>query len=319
MKIKNSGNIVFVFCLALSFLFFASCTKTNVPPTQPNSNTIRSIISSSSNATFLDTAIRRAGLDSMYTNQGPFTFFAATDQAFTAAGITNSIFDNLTDSQLKKIILYNTIYPAVTSSQLPTGPNASIQTVSGDSIFVTNNGNGIYVNGIPVVTADLIVSNGIIDAVSQLILPPAGLISQIAQADTSFSYFDTAVARTSAGGINVGNMLSNGNIYTLFLPDNDAFRLAGYATIADINAADPDTLARVLLYHILPTRTFTSDFITSQGQQTLLNNETVSFGIIAGTSYAVKGNGNITPSAIIASNIMARNGVIHVINQLLKP
>ena len=115
--------------------------------------------------------------------------------------------------------------------------NASIQTISGDSIFITNNGAGIYVNGIPVVTADLMVSNGIIDAVSQLILPPAGSILQIAQADTTFSYFDTAIARTSAGEINVGNVLSNGNIYTLFLPDNDAFRLAGYATIADINVA----------------------------------------------------------------------------------
>ena len=111
MKSKISGKIIFVFCLAVySFLFFTSCVKSNVPQTQNNSNTIKSIIASSNNATLLDTAITRAGLDSMYTYKGPFTFFAATDQAFAAAGITNSVFNNLTDSQLKKIILYNTIY-----------------------------------------------------------------------------------------------------------------------------------------------------------------------------------------------------------------
>ncbi|HEY4874610.1 MAG TPA: fasciclin domain-containing protein, partial [Puia sp.] len=314
------GKIIVLFCLsAYSFLVFTGCVKSNIPTTTTNTNTLKSVIASSSNATLLDTALTRAGLDSIYTYGGPFTFFVATDQAFLLAGITPSIFDSLPDSLLKKIILYNTLYPAVVSSQLPVGPDAAVITNSGDSVFITNNGTGAYINGIQIESFDLSVNNGLIDAVAQLVLPPAGTIMQIVQTDTSFSYFAAAVARTSAGETSIGNVLSDGNIFTVFLPDNDAFRAAGYTTTADISAADPDTLARVLQYHILLKRAFTSDFITAQSQQTLLANNTVTIGLVGGGIYAVKGNSNASPSVIIASNIMAHNGVIQVIGQLLTP
>jgi uncharacterized surface protein with fasciclin (FAS1) repeats len=320
MKAKISGNIIVIGLAVGSVLYFTGCVKSNIPNTTTTSNSIKTIIASSTNATLLDTAFTKAGLDSLYTYGGPFTFFAATDGAFLLAGITPAIFDTLPDSLLKKIIQYNTLYPAVLSSQLPAGPDAPVLTTSGDSVFITNNGSGAYINGIQIESFDLPVNNGLIDAVAQLVLPPAGTIMQIVQTDTSFNYFATAVARTSAGETNIGNILSSGNIYTLILPDNDAFRGAGYATTADVSAADPDTLAKVLLYHILPKRVFTSDFISNtQTQQTLLPNSAVTFSLSTGGVYAVKGNSNGIPSAILSSNIMAHNGVIQVIDQLLTP
>jgi uncharacterized surface protein with fasciclin (FAS1) repeats len=319
MRAKILTNIIVTFCLSGSFLFFAGCVKSNIPNTNTNSNTITSIISNSTNATLLDTGLARAGLDSVYTYGGPFTFFVATDEAFILAGITDSVFDNLPDSQIKKIILYNTLPGIILVSQLPTGPNAPVQTITGDSVFITNSGEGMYIDGIQIESTDLIATNGVIDAVAKLVLPPAGTILQVAQADTSFSYFTAAVARTSAAQTDVGSILSNGNIYTLFLPDNNAFRDAGYATIADVSAANPDSLSTVLLYHILPKRTFTSDFQTTQTQQTLLTNKTVTYGLLGGSAYAVSGMGNAGPSIILSSNIMAHNGVIQVIGQLLVP
>jgi uncharacterized surface protein with fasciclin (FAS1) repeats len=319
MKAKISGNII-VICLTLScVLYFAGCVKSNIPNTSTTSNSIKTIIANSSNATLLDTAITRAGLDSMYTNEGLFTFFVATDQAFIYAGITDSVFDNLPDSQLKKIIFYNTISSNALPGPLPAGPNAPVQTFSGDSVFITNNGSGMFINGIQIESTNLVASNGVIDAVAKLVLPPAGTLLQVAQADTFFSYFSAAVARTSAGQTDIGAILSNGNIYTVFLPDNDAFRNAGYATITDVSAANPDTLSNMLLYHILPKRAFTSDFQTTQTQQTLLTNKTVTFGLLGGSAYAVDGIGNAGPSIILFSNIMAHNGVIQVIGQLLVP
>src|SRR5579862_5493210 len=183
MKAKISGNIMVFFCLsAYALLFFTGCVKSNVPSTGTNTNTLKSVIANSSNATLLDTALTRTGLDSLYTYGGPFTFFVATDEAFLLSGITPAIFDALPDSLLKKIILYNTLYPAVLSGQLPIGPNAPVITNSGDSVFITNNGSGAYINGIQIESFDLSVSNGLIDAVARLVLPPAGTIMQIAQA-----------------------------------------------------------------------------------------------------------------------------------------
>ncbi|HSZ86473.1 MAG TPA: fasciclin domain-containing protein, partial [Puia sp.] len=321
-KTKISGNGI-IFCLALSsVLYFIGCVKSNIPNTTTTSNSIKTIIANSTNATLLDTAFTRAGLDSVYTYGGPFTFFVATDGAFIMAGITDSVFDNLPDSQLKKIILYNTLPLNSLPGQLPTGTNVSVQTISGDSVFITNNnsnGSDMFINGIQIESTGLIASNGVIDAVAKLVLPPAGTILQVAQADTSFSYFAAAVARTSAGQTDIGSILSNGNVYTLFLPDNNAFRGAGYATTADVSAANPDSLATILLYHILPKRVFTSDFQSAQTQQTLLTNKTVTYGLLGGSAYAVSGFGNSGPSIVLFSNIMAHNGVIQVIGQLLIP
>jgi uncharacterized surface protein with fasciclin (FAS1) repeats len=319
MKAKISGTII-LFCVGVClFLVFTGCVKSNVPNSNTNSNTIKSIIVNSSNATLLDTALMRTGLDSMYAFEGPFTFFVATDQAFIYAGITNTVFDTLSDSQLQKILFYNTLSGAITSTLLPVGPDASVQTYSGDSVFITNNGSGMFINGIQIESTDLIASNGVIDAVAKLVLPPAGSIMQIAQADTSMSFFVAAVARTSLSQTDVGALMASGNIYTVFIPNNAAFRNVGYLSTAAVSSANPDSLSNVLLYHILPKRAFTSDFQTSQTQQTLLTNKTVTYGFLGGSTYAVQGIGNAYPSEILTANIMAHNGVIQVISQLLTP
>jgi uncharacterized surface protein with fasciclin (FAS1) repeats len=320
MKIKTSFRII-ILCssLAIFMNIFSGCVKSNTPPANTYQNTITSILQSSNNVTLLNTALTRTGLDSLFNYYGPFTFFVTTDGAFVSVGITDTVFDNLPDSQLRKIVLYSALPVGLGSTQLPVGPNASTQTVLGDSVFITNNGSGIFVNGIQLVSTDVIASNGVIDAVAKPLLPPAGNFMQIAQADTSFSYFVAAVNRTTAGQINISALLSSGNIYTLFLPTNGAFQTIGYSSIDAINNADPDSLGTVLEYHLLSGRFFTSDFVSGQTHPTLLTNKSVTWGLLGGTAYGVKGSGNSSIIVISTPNIMARNGVIHVIGQLLSP
>ncbi|HLX93138.1 MAG TPA: fasciclin domain-containing protein [Puia sp.] len=318
MRAKNYavGNVFIGF--AVCGLFLGSCVKSAVPNTNTKSNTITAVITNSSNATLTDTAFTRAGLDSMFNNGGPFTFFVATDAAWLLAGISDTTFDRLPDSVIRHIILYNTIPQSLSASQLPTGPDSPLKTLSGDTAFITSNGAGIFFDGIQIESTDLIASNGLIDAMAQLVLPPFGTVQQVLQADSSTTYLAAAIARTSAAQLNIGTVLSSG-VFTVFAPSNQAFRNAGFASISDINNANPDSLSTILIYHLVPKRVFTTDINTSLIEPTLVTNKTITFGSLGNGNFAVLGAGNANPSPIIASNIMAYKGVIHVITQVLIP
>lgn len=76
------------------------------------------------------------------------------------------------------------------------------------------------------------------------------------------------------------------------------------------------TLTSILTYHVIGARIFSSDLIDGE-QATASNGEKVTIGLMSGAT--VKGMSNSTPSNIIAANIVATNGVIHMIDQVLLP
>ena len=284
----------------------------------PLPGTIAAQVSSNPNFTLLKAAVVKGGLAATLDGAGPFTVFAPSDNAFLASGITSSVISALSVGKLDTILLYHTIAGKILSSQVPAGPNAKVITAGGDSIFVTNNANGVFVNGIPVVTADVPASNGVIHVLNKVLLPSFGQnLVQVASSDTTFSYLVAAVVRASQGSTNVAGLLSSGGIFTVFAPTNNAFRAAGFATVDAINAADPNTLAGILAYHVLPGRVFSSDLTNGATPGTISGgNLTIA---LSQSGATVMGKSNMTASNIIGVNIMATNGVIHVIDSVLLP
>jgi uncharacterized surface protein with fasciclin (FAS1) repeats len=80
-------------------------------------------------------------------------------------------------------LLYHTLPASVASSAVPAGrPNANVITASGDSIFVTINSNGVFVNGVRVTQADILASNDVIHRIGRVLNSPVGNIVQTAAA-----------------------------------------------------------------------------------------------------------------------------------------
>ena len=293
-----------------------SCKKDAVTvPAGPG--TITAHVSAAPNLTLLKSAVVKAELAPTLDGPGPFTVFAPTDDAFAASGITSTVISSLSAEKLKAILLYHTLGAKVVAMDVPAGPNAKVVTAGGDSVFVTKNANGVFVNGINVVTADIAASNGVIHTISKVLLPPAGNIVEVASADTTFSFLVAAVVKASTGSTNVAAILSGTSILTVFAPTNNAFRAAGFATIDAVKAASASTLTAILTYHVIPGRIFSSD-LTNGAQPTTANGGKVTIGL-SGSGATVKGSTNTSLSNIIGANIMARNGVIHVIDQVLLP
>mgnify|MGYP002009438634 FL=1 len=124
--------------------------------------------------TALVAALSQAGLVSTLQGDGPFTVFAPTDDAFTAAGIDLSTFD--TDEEnatLVDILTYHVVSGNVMSSDLTDGMTAAA--LNTDDLTFTVNSDGVKVNDANVVSADVAALNGVIHVIDKVLMPPADL------------------------------------------------------------------------------------------------------------------------------------------------
>lgn len=301
------------FAVLSMLLFFTSCDKDE---TNDSPKTITDIATANSNFTLLESAVIKANLAATLSSAGPFTVFAPDDAAFNGSGITSSVIGSLSADQLKDILLYHTLDSKVMAANVPAGPNAAVTTAGGGTLYVTKNSKGVFVNGWKVSTADIAASNGVIHSIERALMPPAGNLVEVAQANNNLTYLVAAVVRASEGSTNVAEVLASDGAFTVFAPTNQAFIDAGFPTIASIQAADPNTLASILTYHVIAARAFSSDL--SDGQNlTTVNEAPITVSI--GSNATVKGNSNTSAANINAVNIMASNGVVHVIDKVLLP
>lgn len=100
--------------------------------------------------------------------------------------------------------------------------------------------------------------------------------------------------------------------FTVFAPNDQAFELLGAETINAL-VADPDTLSQILLNHVLPGRVDSTTALTVVGS-TVDNAGGTQLGLSLndGSLY-------VNTSKVIAPDVMASNGIIHVIDRVILP
>jgi uncharacterized surface protein with fasciclin (FAS1) repeats len=262
------------------------------------------------------------------------TVFAPTDAAFAklpapfnnAANI-NGISDAAQIAALKSILLYHVLGTEVKKHQVARGRSSAVTlkpagAANDNTIYFSNNFGLLVVNGNSLVLfADVDASNGVIHVIDDVLLPPSQTIAQIAIGNPAFSSLVAALVKTNLAGVFTGS-----GDFTVFAPTDAAFaRLpAPFNNAANINAitntAQIAALANILKYHVTGSRYFAWDLGIFQPVTTLAaapnNNLVTILGLNGGY---VKGNGNTGFANIRPANILAVNGVIQVVNQVLLP
>jgi transforming growth factor-beta-induced protein len=256
-----------------------------------------------------------------------FTVFAPTNAAFaqlpapfnTAQSIA-AITDQATLGTLRNILLYHVVIGQRPSKSLRRGAPATTakpQVGNTDNVLYFSNARGsLFVNGqVEVVLADVAATNGLIHAISSVLIPPSQSIVGIAVGNPNFSALVAAVLKTDLAAT-----LSE-NLFTVFAPTDAAFAQlpAPFNTAQNIaqirDAQQIETLRQILLLHVADGQpVFAPDlrpgrFVTLGGL--------VSIDLQGGAT--VQGGANEQPANIVAVNILANNGVIHVIDQVLLP
>jgi transforming growth factor-beta-induced protein len=242
-------------------------------------------------------ALTQAGLVDALKGTGPFTVFAPSDEAFAAFETANpGVLAGLSVAQLTDILKYHVVSgAAVESSALKDGQ--VVTTLNGAPALVKTEG-GVKVQNAKVVTADVEASNGVIHVIDTIILPPANDIVQTAVAAGSFTTL--AGALTSADLVNT---LKGPGPFTVFAPNDAAF--------AKLSAVPTgQALKDVLLYHVVAGAVGSGD-LKAGAVPTQLAGKSVTVGLTGGVK--------INASSVVTANIIAKNGVIHVIDTVLSP
>ncbi len=142
----------------------------------------------------------------------------------------------------------------------------------------------------------------------------AASITEIAAGDDRFSTLVTAV--TAAG---LAETLDGPGSFTVYAPVNDAFAALPEGTVETLlKPENKDQLTNVLLYHVDDRKLTSKDFPAGANYfKPLLTSERLC--IDASSSGVTIADGTGEMANVIIADIMADNGVIHVIDKVLLP
>jgi uncharacterized surface protein with fasciclin (FAS1) repeats len=136
-------------------------------------------------------------------------------------------------------------------------------------------------------------------------MPEEQTIVDIAVADGRFT---TLVAAFQAAEL--VETLSGDGPFTVFAPTDDAFAKLPEGTVEAL-LEDIPALTDILLYHVVSGEVLAEDVVMLEEAETL-SGESVSIRVEDGNVY-------INDSMVVITDIMADNGVIHVIDTVLLP
>lgn len=303
--------------VVLSTAFYGCKDDENPIITTPPQN-INDLVAGSNQFTLLRAAITRAGLGATLSGAGPLTVFAPTDSAFRAAGYADAAAITAAPAAtINNLLLYHVVSgSAVTAAAIPTVQTAYPTSVSGNAPIYVSKGTGVSVNGARVQQADVQATNGVVHVINKVLMPPAGTVLAIAQADTTLSFLTAAAMR---GGPTLTAALAGPTPLTVFAPTNAAFRLTPYNSLSAINAANPTTLAAVLTNHVLaPARAYSPTLV--RGPVTTFGGGSLTVTLGSNNAITLTSPGSATNAATVTTpDINATNGVIHKINRVLLP
>lgn len=247
---------------------------------------------------------------------GNFTVFAPTDAAFAKLD-TDTLMTLQNDVDLLTEVL---LYHVVSGAEINAVPaldaaGSTVDMTDGGKIAVSFSDGDLYTNLSKVIIPDVDASNGMIHAIDTVLIPiglgvdePTQNIVETAVAAGNFTTLAAALTATNL----IATLSDASSEFTVFAPTDDAFAELGQDTINAL-LADPDTLSKILLKHVLSGSVDSVTALTFNGKDvTTLNGdgETLALDNIEGEVF-------VDDSKITTFDIKTTNGIIHVIDKVI--
>ena len=308
-------------------LLVAACGGSDDDPPPPAPGTLAAE-ASARGFTALVAAADKAGLvPALSAANANLTVFAPTDAAFTALATklgfasATAMVTALDGPTLAKILQYHVLPTKKLASDLVAGgatqPTLYSFEGAASTLGVGTTGGVKLTDEVltqaSVTTADVPASNGVIHVIDKVLVPPGVLnVVQMAQLNPTFSVLVEAVVSA-----NLATTLSGTGPFTVFAPTDTAFG----AALTELGLskaqllASPD-LAGILTYHVVAGNVRAADVVSLP--------KPASVTTVQGSAFTVDANLAITDGLarvanLVATDVIASNGVIHVIDKVLLP
>lgn len=268
--------------------------------------TVVDVVVDSPDHTLLEAAVLEADLAGALSGDGPFTVFAPTDDAFTAlvTALDITADDLLAMDNLGDILQYHVLGAEVLSTSLMA--EQTVTMLNGDEATITSMDGSVMINGVAlVIDADITADNGVVHVIDAVLLPPAETTTV---ADIIAGSDDHFVLNAVLDSTGLDETLAGEGPYTVFAPTDAAFDAIDPFVLLDL-LTDNDALAEILTYHVAGGSLLSTDL--SDGQTiTTVNGADVTVSITDDTVM-------INDAIVIVPNLVADNGVVHVIDAVL--
>ncbi|CAB4556461.1 unannotated protein [freshwater metagenome] len=330
--------------LASSLLVLAACgddeeDATTTPTTAPAAVTtpvtdvpvptgdIVAVASATQGFSTLVAAVQAAGLVEVLQGEGPFTVFAPTDDAFAALpeGLLDALLLPENQGVLAQILTYHVVAGKIMAADVVAG---DVATVEGSNITITTDG-GVKIFDANVVQTDVEATNGVIHVIDQVLVPEgvdvAALLAgaeatatteamaeemgDIVAVATEAGSFSTLLAAVEAAGL-VETLQGEGP-FTVFAPTDEAFAALPAGVVdALLLPENQEILAAVLTYHVVSGKVLSAD--VAAGEVPSVQGEPI-------TVTTDDGGVQVNGANVVAVDVEASNGVIHVIDAVILP
>ena len=122
--------------------------------------------------------------------------------------------------------------------------------------------------------------------------------------------FTTLVAALKAAGL-VETLQGKGP-FTVFAPTDAAFAKLPKGTVEAL-LADKEQLTAILTYHVIPGKVTAADVMKmGRGNPATVNGQTLAINVMNGKVW-------VNDATVVSADVMATNGVIHVIDTVVLP
>lgn len=314
------NKLLKLFTLALFATVFFSCDD---DPINPKEKTLYETIESNPSFAILKKALDKTGLDETLDDEAvTLTVLAPDNIAFIhlLSELKLSSLDDIPTATLRQVLLNHVLSGAKESQDFSTGyvsVLAKEATTSNPlSMYVNTKDGFITLNGeSTVILADKKASNGVLHRVDDVIDLPT--VYTFVEVDPMFKKLKQAV-NVKEFNEKIQKALRNEKPITVFAPTNKAFKsLFNDLDIKSIRDLPTDAIESVLTYHVVGGVNILSSTLTNDAEVETLN----------GGKFTVKLDGdsakiqdaNERMANIIAVDVQATNGIVHVLDKVILP
>lgn len=287
-------------------------------------------------------ALKKTGLDKTLAERDSLTVLVPDNDAFKKIGIqTPADIERLNTDSLKKALEYHILPQRILHQEIPLALDNEYTNLPGNILYFSRElprqypdiNNKGHVNGATFKYVNSITKNGVIHVLDKPLKPAAASVQAFLDADTTFSYFVTALKK-----FGLYNQLDDDDPVTVLALPNSAFRNLNI-TLDSIAKLDTIQYKKYLFgVHILkPSRLFFSHFKDAPGTKEFDNGpgdyvfsidgvlyfqygtaKVYGYGKDYGLPYnIILGPGWSGSATFTSQDIVAVNGVIHVMDRLI--
>ncbi|MFZ0545243.1 MAG: fasciclin domain-containing protein [Candidatus Promineifilaceae bacterium] len=322
MKRKTSHRTIFLLItfLALSLLIGAGSVSAQEESTPPQSQTettqtIYEVIQNEPELASFKALVDAAALSDNLQQDGPFTVFAPTNEAWAAFDVKAD-----TDATMTDILLYHILNGDYSTSELT--DKEAVATLAGKYIFFNTAEDGVVLNEtVPVTTAEIQATNGVVHIIDTVLPYPEGNTvfasekgspnNSIVEVLANDGRFDTLLSLLERADL-MGELQDTSASYTLFAPTDEAFEKVPPELLEEWLADPEGALNTILSYQIVNDRLTINQIANAKYLPTL---EGRAIAVTTDQFVQVYLNGR----PIQSFNILADNGIIHVMDEVILP